>query len=56
MPTTMDQKPKRCLAVGDCTVKALPWTIALLNAKLAETLDQATIVLDLVGDYQLAVL
>jgi len=31
----------------------LPWTIALLEAKFAETLDQA---LDLVGDNQFAVL
>jgi hypothetical protein len=36
-------------------VKALPWTIALLDVKLAETLDQATIVLDLFGDNLFAV-
>ena len=30
--------------------------LALLSAALAETLDQATIMLDLVGDYQLTVL
>jgi hypothetical protein len=30
--------------------------MCLVSGKLSETLDQATIMLDLIGDYQLAVL
>ena len=54
----------RCLAIPSLTIlcraqaedKALPWRSCLMSAVLAETLDQSTIMLDLVGDDQLAVL
>ena len=35
---------------------ALPWRSCLVSTALAETLDQSTIMLDLVGDDQLAIL